>query len=84
MAGLSTLGTLSANDFKVTTGATGIGTPYTGYSAFDSSDLIIYNQTTGALYYDADGSGATAAVQVALIGATIHPTDLDYTDFVVV
>jgi Ca2+-binding RTX toxin-like protein len=50
----------------------------------DSSDRIIYNQTSGALFYDADGNGRTAAGQIALLGATTHPTGIDYTDFVVV
>ena len=40
--------------------------------AHDSSDRIIYNTSTGALYYDADGTGSIAAVQVAIIG-TSHP-----------
>jgi Ca2+-binding RTX toxin-like protein len=36
---------------------------------------LLYNTTTGILYYDADGSAAgQAAVQIALIGATTHPT----------
>ena len=30
---------------------------------------LIYNSTSGALYYDADGS----AVEVAILGATTHP-----------
>jgi Ca2+-binding RTX toxin-like protein len=38
-----------------------------GGSAVDSSDRIIYNQSTGQLYYDADGSGAGAMVQFAYL-----------------
>jgi serralysin len=59
MGGL-TLGTLRANDFRGGANITTSG---------DSSDRVIYNQTTGALYYDADGTGATASVQFAQLSA---------------
>ena len=46
---------------------------WSGTAARDTSDRIIYNESTGALYYDADGTGAIAAVQVAIIGTATHP-----------
>jgi len=50
----------------------------------DSDDRIIYNQTTGALYYDADGNGTGTAVQIAVIGtSTVHPVSLVYGDFAI-
>ena len=55
---------LAANEFVSSTTATA-GTTATSH--------LIYNSTSGVLYYDADGSGAGAAVQVALIGTTTHP-----------
>ncbi len=50
-------------------------------AALDAADRLIYNTTTGDLYYDADGTGATAAVKVAVL--TGHPT-LAATDIQVV
>lgn len=47
----------------------------------DNDDRIIFNTTTGALYYDADGSGKGAAVQFATL---IGVTDLNATDFMII
>lgn len=52
-------------------------------AAHDATDRLIYNTSTGALYYDADGIGATAKVQIAVIGTTLHP-GLAATDFAVI
>jgi Ca2+-binding RTX toxin-like protein len=40
-----------------------------GKEAQDANDHLIYDQATGALYYDADGNGAAAAVQFAQLKA---------------
>jgi Ca2+-binding RTX toxin-like protein len=51
---------------------------YAGSTAHDSTDRVLYDQTNGALYYDADGSGALAAVQFAvLVGMPV----IQYLDF---
>ncbi|NTV98285.1 MAG: hypothetical protein HGA70_03880, partial [Chlorobiaceae bacterium] len=43
-------------------------------TAHDLSDRIIYNSSTGALYYDLDGAGGTDAIQVAVLGTGSHPS----------
>ncbi len=50
---------------------------WTGSRAHDSNDRIIYNKTTGALYYDADGTGPTEQVLVARIGKDLPMTRSD-------
>ena len=48
-----------------------------------ANDYLIYNTTTGALYFDADGNGAGLAVQIALLGSATHPV-IANTDFLMV
>lgn len=47
--------------------------------AVDSSDRIIYETDTGALWYDADGSGAGARVLVATLSSGLALTEDSFT-----
>lgn len=49
-----------------------------GNAAADASDRIIYNKTTGALYYDADGKGGVAAIQFATLSKGLALTVSDF------
>ncbi|CAN5406471.1 hypothetical protein BH10PSE7_BH10PSE7_34100 [soil metagenome] len=49
-----------------------------GPAAADANDFLIYNSVTGALFYDADGSGATAAVQFAALATGLPLTSSDF------
>lgn len=51
-------------------------------AAQDADDRLIYDTTTGRLYYDADGVGGVAAVHFATVGTTTHPV-LTASDFIV-
>ncbi|PTQ83235.1 beta strand repeat-containing protein [Nitrosomonas ureae] len=62
---LTVTGTLAAARFRI------------GANALDANDNIIYNSTTGALIYDANGNGAGAAVQIATIGVGLALTHAD-------
>lgn len=49
-------------------------------SAADADDYIIYNNLTGALYYDAGGNtaGSAAVVQIASLSAGLSLTNQDF------
>lgn len=66
-------GAVSAAQFHAGAGVT---------SAGDADDRLIYDSSTGALYYDVDGTGEASAILFALIGTTTHPT-LAASDFVI-
>jgi Ca2+-binding RTX toxin-like protein len=49
-----------------------------GTSAQDADDRVIYDPTTGALWFDADGSGAGAAIQFAQLTPNLALTSHDF------
>lgn len=49
-----------------------------GKAAGDASDRIIYSKSTGALLYDPDGAGGTAAIKVAQLKAGLGITKSDF------
>ena len=49
-----------------------------GTKALDHNDHIIYDQATGTLSYDADGSGSIAAVQFAKVAAGLALSASDF------
>ncbi|EIM29889.1 cadherin domain-containing protein [Microvirga lotononidis] len=51
---------------------------YIGAKAHDRDDHIIYNKKTGTLYYDADGTGSQAQVQIATLSKNLKMTHKDF------
>ena len=70
--GFSAIGALSSGAYVEGAGKT---------AADSASQRVIYDTTTGDLFYDADGSGKAAAVKIAMIGTK---ADLSYTDFEII
>ena len=70
MTALGASGNFAAGDARFAANSSG--------TAQDASDRIIFNTTTKQLFYDADGSGAGAAVLIATLqsGATLAATDI--------
>jgi Ca2+-binding RTX toxin-like protein len=62
-------------------GPLGLNAFVVGSAAQDADDRIIYNNATGALFFDADGNGAGAAVQFATMQGT---PSLSASDFMVI
>ncbi len=50
-----------------------------GTTATEAHAQILYNQASGQIFYDADGTGASAAVLVATIGAGTQLANNDFT-----
>jgi Ca2+-binding RTX toxin-like protein len=70
-------GNLSASAFQVNA---------SGNAANTASTFVIYDQSNGQLWYDADGSGTGAAVLIATVysSGTTPATGLDANDFRVI
>ncbi|MEE1656941.1 cadherin domain-containing protein [Microvirga sp. CF3062] len=51
---------------------------YQGTKAHDRDDNLIYNKKTGALYYDADGTGSQAQIQIATLTKNLKMTHKDF------
>jgi Ca2+-binding RTX toxin-like protein len=63
---LTTTGTLAASAFHI------------GAGAHDADDRVIYNNTSGALSYDADGTGSVGAIQFATLDPNLPVTNADF------
>jgi len=59
-------GTLAAGAFRV------------GTTAIDASDRIIYNDDTGDLFFDQDGTGAAAKVRFATLDDGLAMTNQEF------
>jgi serralysin len=70
-ARIGTLGNFSATDARYWAAPGAL-------KGHDATDRVVYNTSTGSLYYDADGSGAGAAQLIATFqgNPAIAPTDL--------
>jgi Ca2+-binding RTX toxin-like protein len=53
-----------------------------GTAAQDADDRIVYDGATGKIFYDADGSGAGAAILFAQVSAGTALTNLDFEAYV--
>ncbi|MGO4706535.1 M10 family metallopeptidase [Microvirga sp. 2MCAF38] len=70
---------LAQSVFKaLPTGALSLDAFWTGSKAHDPSDRVIYNQKSGALYYDPDGSGKGAAILFAMLTNKAKVTEKDF------
>ncbi|MGY6216919.1 FG-GAP-like repeat-containing protein [Methylolobus aquaticus] len=63
----------------VTPGAVAAANFRIGAAAADANDYLIYTSGSGVLSYDADGNGAGAAVQIAVLGSGLALTVADFT-----
>jgi serralysin len=51
---------------------------WSGKAAHDGNDRVIYNKSSGALYYDADGIGQASPIKFAQLGKALKLTSSDF------
>ena len=73
-AGIGVSGTLAATDFAANAGG----------DATNANQNILYDTTTGNLYYDADGNGGGAKILIAHLDLTGLTGTVDASDFIVI
>lgn len=62
---------LRAADFNLAAGALSAANFRAGTAAADADDRVIYDASTGSLFYDSDGNGLAAQVRFAVITAPL-------------
>ncbi|QLE59385.1 calcium-binding protein [Nostoc sp. TCL26-01] len=72
---------LSGQEFGLPGGTLNSSLFVLGTKANTQSDRFIYNQATGALFYDADGSGSNQQVQIALFSNRAALSSNDFAVF---
>jgi Ca2+-binding RTX toxin-like protein len=60
-------------------GALDVGKFHVGPHAHDKSDRVIYDNQTGALYYDADGKGGATQIKFAELDAGLKLSNANFT-----
>jgi Ca2+-binding RTX toxin-like protein len=60
------------------TGALSSAAFYVGKGAHDGNDHIIYNSSTGALFFDSDGTGSAHQIQFATISSHLPLTSSSF------
>ena len=65
----------------VATGVVATGAFVNGTAALDAADRILYDKANGNIFYDADGTGAGAAVLFASVAAGTVLTNADFIGF---
>jgi Ca2+-binding RTX toxin-like protein len=61
-----------------TTGKVGAWNFQINSTALESNDYLIYDKTTGELFYDADGNGPAAQTPIALLSTKPALTNADF------